>query len=416
MIDTVILTIPIGSNLLVDKRAGYWRKVVDREGFRKYIMDSERHGEKLYEVFPKITYTERWTDGWSWERTMEVEGSLPKILNQTNLRPLTEADGIELVKKLQDVLQFLTGISFSNDDIWSAEVSRIDYCVDVKFGSVAEYNQTIDRITSAALDPRLDFKRTDYKNGGHGWHIWCGHRDIIFYNKLMEIKSSCSNKRKGEWSKATWWEKEFADSLGRAGVELMRYEVRFTTKNHIRGELARLGENPKDITFRAMYSAERAQKFLMYYWKMIRRGMLPTVKSVDLSEIFCRIAEDGFSRTTNFAIIGASVLASQVGGKKMRRLVEKSYPKDNNYAWMDTNKKIRLFQSFTPTDDYDPVELITKTIESIKPNNTEKEEQGEKEGETVNTIKKKYKNYLSYHSYSDSNIKSSLVNLVLKPP
>ena len=408
MIDTMILTIPIGFNLLIDKRAGYWRKIVNRENFKKYLMDSERHGEKLYEVFPKITYTERWDDNWGWVRTMEVEGSLPKILNQTNLQPLTEADGVKVVNKLQEVLRFLTGVSFSDDDIWSAEISRVDYCVDVKFGSVFEYNQVIDRITSAALDPRLDFKKVDYKNGGHGWHIWCGYRDIIFYNKLMEIKSSCSNKKKGEWSKATWWEKEVVDSLDKAGAELMRYEVRFTTKSHIRDELSRIGDDSGDITLRALFSAEKAQKFLMYYWQIIRKGMLPAMESVDLSEVFCRLAKEGIGRSTNFAIIGASVLASQVGGKKMRRLIEKSYPKDNNYAWTDTNKKIRVFQAFLNADKNDPTELITRAIEFLTP---------KEEGDAANTIKEKYKNYLSstYFCY-DSGIKSSLANLVLKPP
>lgn len=323
MIDTIKLILPFS------KRPHWYEKARFQHGFDadtglfKAVANPSSENKKKGIYQPRLTYTERPVRGGK-NYELAIELSLPKLMFNNNFSELDDADFEAVVKKLSDTIRVTYGIWLFTHQIRQASVRKIDYSKNIIFTDRTPVSNVLANIRTADVSKVYDIQNTDFRNGGHVYHIHSNSLDIAIYDKVADLKQErISPKRSRE--KDGYVQMNLLDELERQKtVTVARLEVRLNGLRKIRSELAKIGVT-HGITFAEMYSSDTSQKILMRHWQNIFDHIPKGLLDSDTAEhllINDKKANEDMKMTEALARVGYAYLRQDKDERYVRNLLE----------------------------------------------------------------------------------------------
>lgn len=323
MIDTVKLVIPFSSRPEWIVRLRQLQTLDATSGVSRTNINPSSSYKKAGIYLPRLTYTERPSkDGRTYKLAIEL--SLPKLIFGNNFSEVTEADLDDITNKLSEVLRTTYNIWILPDIIAKSDVGRIDYCKNVVFADYTPVSTIVGSMRTADISKTYDVQKTDFKNGGHIWHIHTNSLDVAMYDKVADLKQEkVSPKRSRE--KDGYAQTNILDLFEfNKSLSVARYEVRLNGSTKIRAEL-RAVDFLGGITFRELYSTDLARKILLRHWNNVLSRIPKALLDTDTPEqLLLNIvkANPGIKAREALAIMGIRLLANGTDERYLRNLLE----------------------------------------------------------------------------------------------
>jgi len=194
---------------------------------------------------------------------LKVELSLPKLLFGNNFQELQYKDFSLITKKLVGKLERM-GVQIDENVLANAHVSAIHYSKNIVLKDGSTPFHYIQKIKESNVAVSLDTNQTDYRNDGLSYKWHCNSYEVIFYDKIKELKKAKqSSKRTIEKDGAL--QIKLLDRLTRRRkFEILRMEVRLNRRQKIKQLFAKLGIKP-DLTFKSLFKPAISKKVLLHY-------------------------------------------------------------------------------------------------------------------------------------------------------
>ena len=324
MIDTVKLIVPFNERPVWIAMFRSLQSIDATSGFFKMNINPSSGYKKSGIYLPRLTYIERPNKELGRTYQLAVEVSVPKLIFGNNFSEVIGTD-IEIVtKKLSDVMSSTYNIWIPSEVLASAKVGRIDYCKNIVFDDYTPVSTIVGSMRTADISKTYDVQKTDFKNGGHIWHIHTNSLDVAMYDKVADLKQEkVSPKRSQE--KDGYSQLNLIDLLeNKKSLTIARFEVRLNSSKKIRAELEAVGFFG-GITFCELYSIDLARKILIKHWinvfNKIPKALLDTDTPEQLLLNITKANPDIKAREA-LALVGVLLLAKDKDERYLRNLLE----------------------------------------------------------------------------------------------
>lgn len=190
--------------------------------------------------FPRITFIKRPTHS-SMQQQISIECSLPKLLKGNNFEEVRDADFDAIVEALKQAL-WAMGIKWQfSSTIANYKVSRIDYSKNVVFSDGTTVSQILRLINNARISNLMDASSSEFRNGGQILHLHTNARDIVFYDKIADLKQSKKSEKRA-LENDNKCQLELLDYLQKKhNLSVLRFEIRLNSAREIRNNLKEVG-------------------------------------------------------------------------------------------------------------------------------------------------------------------------------
>jgi len=201
-------------------------------------------------------------------RKLYIELSLPKLMYGNNFSELTDADFEAVTRKLSAALHNTYAIELSPDELAVADVSKIDYSKNIIFADHTPVSSITTSMRTADISKTYDVQKTNFRNGGHIYHIHTNSLDIAMYDKVADLKKERVSEKRS-YEKHGYGQMGLLDSLeANKSISIARFEVRLNSVRKIRSELKMVGFFG-GISFRELYSTDLSRKILLCHWTQV---------------------------------------------------------------------------------------------------------------------------------------------------
>lgn len=293
---------------------------------------------------PNITYYERPMPGGGMRYEVGVEVSLPKLHFGNNFKELCNADYKAVVKDLKRSLRY---VGFSKEfasNIGDFEVRKVDFCKNIYFDDGTLAITVINNLHRANISKVFDIQKTDFRNGGLIHHIHTNSEDVVFYDKIADLKQSVKSEHKSIDHTSNYCQYHLLDKITserkQHPIEVVRYEIRLNSKVKIRSMLDAVGLKTTPLTLKDIFNQSVAKTVLLYDLDKI----IAKVPSAELLEsspenLLLSILSEGncTGPMDVFARLGFMLVSNSIGDeRRMREIVEKRFHKD---TWSRLVKK-----------------------------------------------------------------------------
>ena len=362
MIDTIKLAIPCDKTPAWLARLRPIHSTNLATGTIKNIINPSAATRNMGIVTPNVSFVSRPRTG---GRTPEllIEVSLPKLLFGNNFQEVSDLDFEAICQKLANSLS-RAGIPIAIEQLVTADVRKIDFCKNVIFNDYTSVSSIVKDIRTADMSKRNDNQLTDYRNGGHIYHIMhTNSLDVSLYDKVADLKQGKISEHRAHES-TNYTQFRLLDTFdSNKSLSVARFEVRLNSKAKIRHELSRFEIPTSHITFKSIYRSDIAKKVLSYYWQDIFSKIPKAPLDTDtpeklLSEI---LKSQKITPRFAFAQLGYLLCVSDNDNRYIRNLIEQRFGKQ---AWLrlrnlrpPPSSKSRLKNLLT----------ITSAIEAMQP-------------------------------------------------
>lgn len=343
MIDTIKLVKVLSAPLPVGQVKWQSFKTA-ANGITTGVLNPTAEDRRNGQYRPNITYYERPMPGGGMRYEVGLEVSLPKLHFGNNFEELTGADYKAVVK---DLKQELRSVGFSKgfvSDIGNFEVRKLDLCKNIRFEDGTLASTVINNLHRANISKVFDIQKTDFRNGGLIHHIHTNSEDVVFYDKIADLKQSVKSEHKSVDHTSNYCQHyllaKIASERKQHPLEVVRYEVRLSGKVKIRNMLDTVGMKNTQLTLKGVFSQTVAKEVLLHDLDKI----LAKVPNAELLEnspenLFLSILSENNCTGPMDALaqLGFALLSSSIGDeRRMREIVEKHFYKD---AWSRLVKK-----------------------------------------------------------------------------
>lgn len=325
MIDTIKLVISFNERPEWIRKNNLQQSLVTNSGIFKATANPSSSYKKLGVYQPRLTYTERPSIKES-SRTHElaIELSLPKLMFGNNFSELDNSCFNDIVIKLSNTLVKTYGIYLPPQLIEQADVRKIDYSKNIVFSDRTPVSNIVSNMRMADISRVYDVQNTNFKNGGHVYHIHTNSLDIAMYDKIADLKQEkISPKRSRE--KDGYVQMTLLEQLDiQNKVTVARFEVRINGLRKIRHELSALGIET-GTTFSEMYNSNISRNLLLRHWANVFNRIPKALLDSDSAEhllINTKQANDSMKLTETLARIGYAYLIKDHDERYIRNLVE----------------------------------------------------------------------------------------------
>jgi hypothetical protein len=324
MIDTIKLIIPFPNRPKWVDEARLQQGLDTTSGIFKATANPSSVNKKLGIYQPRLTYLERPAGQMRKTYELAIELSLPKLMYNNNFSELTDSDFSAVVKQLSDTMRATYGIWILPHILEQASVRKIDYSKNIIFSDRTPVSNIVTNMRMADISKVYDVQNTDFKNGGHVYHIHTNSLDIAMYDKVADLKQEkVSPKRSRE--KDGYMQMSLLDDLEKQKtVTVARLEVRLNGLKKIRSELTAVGFSD-DTSFNAMFSSDLSRKVLLRHWKNIFDRIPKALLDSDDAEhllINTKKANDSMKLTEALARVGYAYLRKEKDERYVRNLAE----------------------------------------------------------------------------------------------
>lgn len=343
MIDTIKLVKVLSAPLSVGQVKWQSFKTV-ANGITTGVLNPTAEDRRNGQYHPNITYYERPMPGGGMRYEVGLEVSLPKLHFGNNFEELTEADYKAVIKDLKRALR---SVGFSKEfasDIGNFEVRKVDFCKNIRFEDGTLASTVINNLHRANISKVFDIQKTDFRNGGLIHHIHTNSEDVVFYDKIADLKQSVKSEHKSVDRTSNYCQYHLLDKIAserkQHPVEVVRYEIRLSSKVKIRNMLDAVGMKNTPLTLKGVFNQTVAKAILSHDLDKII-AKVPNAELLENSpeNLFLSIlSKDNCTGPMDaLAQLGFTLLSNSVGDeRRMREMVEKHFHKD---AWGRLVKK-----------------------------------------------------------------------------
>lgn len=269
MIDTIKIVVPYNSRPHWVQTARLYQSIDASKGTFKATMNPSAMYKKMGVYQPRLTYTERPSGKYgSLAHELAIELSLPKLMYGNNFTELTDTDFENIVKKLSETMRKTYNVWEFPHTLAKASVRKIDYSKNIIFADRTPVSVIISNIRTADISKTYDVQNTDFRNGGHIYHIHTNSFDIAFYDKVADLhQEKVSPKR--SYENDGYVQMDLLDELDKhKKVSVARMEVRINGLVKLRQELKAVGVET-DTTFKELFNTEISRKILLRHWSNV---------------------------------------------------------------------------------------------------------------------------------------------------
>lgn len=267
MIDTIKLVIPYTQSPEWLNMLETTRKRNANAGSTTTTINPSK-GYKMAGVYqPRLKYYEHPTRE-GIQRKLLIELSLPKLMLGNNFSELTDAFFDAVTEKLSAVLHSTYAIDISPSELATSNVGKIDYSKNIIFADYTPVSSITSSMRTADISKTYDVQNTNFRNGGHIYHIHTNSLDVAMYDKIADLrKERVSEKRSHE--KDGYGQMSLLDSLeANKSLSVARFEVRLNSVRKIRSEMKAI-DFFGGITFRELFSSAISGKVLLSHWTQV---------------------------------------------------------------------------------------------------------------------------------------------------
>lgn len=293
-------------------------------GYFKATANPSNANKALGIYQPRLTYSEKPIGAYTKLYELAIELSLPKLVFSNNFSELSDADFPEVVKKLSETLRTTYNVWLLWHQLEQARVSKIDYSKNIVFNDHTPVSTIVSNMRMANIYKVYDVQKTDFKNGGHVYHIHTNSLDIAMYDKIAELKQSKVSEKRS-YEKDGYIQLSLLDELDKhRSTTVARFEIRLNSMKKIRNELKAIGST-SDITFRELFSTDISRKILLRHWgnifDLIPKALLDTNTPEQLLLNIAK-ADPAMKAREALAIMGLRLLANNQEERYIRNLME----------------------------------------------------------------------------------------------
>lgn len=301
----------------------------------KAVCNPTSNAKKLGIYQPRITYTQRHVGGHRMKYELAIELSLPKLLYDNNFDELADNDFPTVVSKLIETLRGMNIWLFTKQ-IEEAEVRAIHYSKNIVFTDYTSCSSILAYLSQADVSKTYDVQKTDFRNGGHIFHIHTNSIDIALYDKVADLKQSkVSEKRSTE--RDNYIQMNLLDMLEETKpLSVLRFEIRLGKKRLIKNRLEDIGVT-NELTFSRLFSQEIAQKVLQQHWKhFFGQISLVSLDADSPDKLLANILKsDNLRPRQALAQLGYTILRDTTDARYVRTLLEDRFGK---HVWPQVKK------------------------------------------------------------------------------
>lgn len=332
MIDTVVLTIPWGSYEITDHKRfnpstenlasshGFGSR-----GFVKYTQNPTSKEYKTGPYKPRLTVTHRYISG-GLVIPLRIEFSVPKLLYGNNIDEVEGEDFNEILGILCVRLSEM-GVKVPLPILSNANVSVVHFSKNIELSGHYTASLAIKELGKLDVTKKLDLNNRHFQNGGRALYFYAKSYSIVFYDKMKDIKLP---KGRAVDSDKLPIQLDLFNQY--KGLEILRWEIRFTNKQKLNSILTTLGFNPKP-RFVDIFNKEMSQKVLMHYWKIIYSDKAKFILNSEdkVGELFDIVVayygKQGKKITVKktLSIVGAISIAKEEGLRPFRNRISSNY-------------------------------------------------------------------------------------------
>lgn len=380
MIDTIKISVPqehfhIQKPELFKPNANElkYMKFIQGQAYVKCIQNASKQDQENKIYKPKLTLYKRKprvAGSGIFPISLTIELSLPKLMYGNNFDELTDNDFEKVAETLQFKLGIEMGVIIPRERLKNANAQDVHYGKNIVFIDYTAISSVLRHIGKVKFTKRFKLNTSRYENGGEAVRFHTNSYQILFYDKLAELRNNqkiAIEKEDREFNPQLKLFDEYRKEEKKA-FEALRIEIRLIGKQKIKHLFKKLGipiEND-EITFKNLYSQAISQKILIDHFEDIFDAMMPEItkdnKQIDL---FAKIAKTKPTPTPlkNLAIIGFASILNESGYIETRNEFEQHY----NYRSMTRlYNELKQFNLET-ADTLQSMQKIRKDLQEYKP-------------------------------------------------
>lgn len=338
MIDTVKILLSYNSQPKWVKEAVLFHNLdVNKGVFVAYNNPSTAY-KRLGIYQPRLTYTERPRGKNIKSYQLAIEFSAPKLLFGNNFTELTNADFDDVIAKLVKVLRTTYGIWAFSHLLTNAQVSKIDYSKNIVFTDRTPVSTITEILRKADISRTYDVQHTNFKNGGHVYHIHTNALDIAFYDKIADLRQNKISEKRS-YEKGGYTQLNLLDELEKQKtVSVARFEIRLNGVTKLRKELATIGVDNTDLSFRALFNTDISRKVLLRHWNNIfdeiPKAPFAVIDSAEQNLVAYKQAyPHAKPAETSFAVMLAMIRKDHSDERYVRNIIEELFGKYTYYRY-----------------------------------------------------------------------------------
>ena len=352
MIDTVIIKIPRHEVEILDMgHLGIkWNLQSSTNIYDKLVRNPSAYDLAQGAYFPRLTGYKRKSKDSTWESSIRIEFSVPKLLYDNNLDELEEKDFSRVFDVLKERLDRM-GLIVSKKQLENAPITTVHYSKNIVLTCGYSAQFVIRELHKINLNKRFDLTRARFANDGQSLYGYTEAHSFVLYDKISDL--SRPKKRAIDRDQSVPQLNLF-ESL-KEKQEILRFEVRLCHKRKINSLFKQLGFAEKP-TFQDVLSVEKAKSVLKHYWMtIIEEGAIGLFSfSLTAKELLEQILLTGPPKPKGkqaVYFVGLLQLAKEGNGlRELRSILTKNGMNDR--SWYRT------------ADDY---KELSKQLEKLKP-------------------------------------------------
>lgn len=325
MIDTIVLSIPMGEFKIMDydkfapSARGLFEPPFYRLGGRSYF-ECFLNPAKGAEYAPRLTLSKRMRAG-GFSIALKIELSLPKLLFGNNFDELDDCDFDAVVGRLCYKLAEM-GVIITPDKLIDSTVTGIHYGKNIILTGKTTANLIIRMLSKLNISKRLDAGHTDFRNDGQAVRYHTNTYELTFYDKVRDLEQAkTSEKRAIETDNQMQF-----DLFNRAElkqIEVLRMECRLNTRKNIKNMMSKCGIAVKDATLGELFHKDIARAVLMRFWDDYVEPDLGMVllAELDIKTTFTRLKLMGMKEMDILKSLGALLFVKQYSIRELKAML-----------------------------------------------------------------------------------------------
>jgi len=265
MLDTVILTVPLGSFRANSEMFTPNADILKTRGnYLVKCMNNPTANDKKQGIYkPRLTLMKRMTRN-GIECPLKIEFSVAKMLYGNNVEEVEEQDFPKVVSALARSLQTM-GVTVSEENLRKAKVSGFHPSKNVELSGGYTSSFVITELHKIDVSQKMDLNRDSFRNSGHSLQFYTNSHSLVIYDKVQDLKKP--DKRAMDKDQNALQRSLFEPLTKKGtGKQILRIEARLVKKVKMNATLKRLGftENP---TFEDVFKKDLCQSVLLDYWE-----------------------------------------------------------------------------------------------------------------------------------------------------
>ena len=374
MIDTISLTIkqedfrimdhnkfsPSTENLFVPP----YIKITARAPFKAVYNPTKADIDK-YGYLPRLTVYKVVREG-GFPIFLKVEFSIPKLLYSNNFDEVEESDFGEICWKLKQALYNMK-VQVNDIKILSnGDVSTVHYSKNIILTDYSTPYSILKEVSKANINKLLDVNQTDFRNGGHAFKYHSNDFEVIFYDKLSDLKQAKKSEKR-TIEKDNYIQLGLFDKLKtKEAFEVLRIEVRLGSRRKIKQRLNKYSIEGKELIFNDLFSKQISQALLVSTVKEIEAAR-PKILKTDatsnedlLDQLQLNNPQISYRKLLTYTGLKNSI--DEMGTRKFREATGKF----GDTCWYRLQKEMKGLNINVTKDPFDTINKVLEEFDKIE--------------------------------------------------